>query len=248
MLDFRQIHFDYEPYPVGLARQVFDNNTYRELVDSFPPMDLFRYKPDKGGKYSLSQVNHGVKYRLFIRSSPPWRRFHSFIKSPAFIDGVLDMLKSYNLDLGFPGPGWGERLYLKARAIRRGNPIPHFPRLKARFEFSAMPITGGNILPHSDHFKKTVTMVIPMLREDEWRDEWGGGTSIVWPKDGTRVFNVVNDYLDFDDVETIKTFAFEPNQCLVFIKTHNSWHGVTPMTGDDPRTLRKTLTINIESS
>ena len=248
MLDYGRMHFDYEPYPVGLAKQVFDDDVYRDLFDSFPPTDLFRYKPDKGGKYSLSQVNHGPTYRSFIRGSLPWRRFHAFVKSPAFIDGVLAMLIHHNLDLGLADVGWAERLRRKARALRRGNPIPHFPTLKARFEFSAMPVTGGNILPHSDNVKKNVTMVIPMLREKEWREEWGGGTSIVWPKDKRRVFNMVNDYLEFAEVETVRTFAFEPNQCLVFIKTHNSWHAVMPMTGDDPQVLRKTLTINIESS
>jgi hypothetical protein len=34
----------------------------------------------------------------------------------------------------------------------------------------------------------------------------------------------------------------------VFIKTNNSWHAVWPMTGNGPKTIRKTLTINIESS
>ena len=141
-----------------------------------------------------------------------------------------------------------EQVYLKLRALKRGNPIPHFPKLKARFEFSAMPITGGNILPHTDHPKKVITMVIPMLRDSEWQDAWGGGTVMVWPKDTSKTFNRMNHYLGFDDVEPRRTFPFEPNQCLVFIKTHNSWHAVWPMTGDDPKTLRKTLTINIESS
>ena len=126
--------------------------------------------------------------------------------------------------------------------------MPHFPRLKARFEFSAMPITGGNILPHTDHPKKLVTMVIPLLRNGEWNHAWGGGTTIVWPKERARIFNRMNHYLGFDEVDNLKTFAFEPNQCLVFIKTNNSWHAVLPMTGDKPTILRNTLTINIESS
>jgi hypothetical protein len=71
---------------------------------------------------------------------------------------------------------------------------------------------------------------------------------MVWPKDKTKIFNRVNSYLDFDQVEPMKTFPFEANQCLVFIKTNNSWHAVLPMTGDDPKILRKTLTINIEST
>lgn len=248
MLQYSNIKFDYEPFPIGLASPALGESVYAELVDNLPPIELFEYKPDKGGKYSLSQVNNARAYNDFIRSSSPWAEFHEFIKSPGFIDGALQMLKGHGLDLGFERPGFTDRLYRKARALKRGNPIPHFPKLKARFEFSAMPVTGGNILPHTDHPKKVITMVIPMLRENEWNTKWGGGTAMVWPKDKTRSFNRMNGYLDFDEVDTVKTFAFEPNQNLVFIKTNNSWHAVMPMTGDDPEILRNTLTINIESS
>jgi hypothetical protein len=248
MLRYDNIIFDYEPFPIGVARPAFEGGLYRALVENFPPPELFEYKSAKGGKYSLSQVNNGAKYRRFVGESPPWKAFHAFIKSPAFIDGALAMLKTHGIDLGFPSPGWSEQLYLKARAVKRGNPVPHFPKLKSRFEFSAMPITGGNILPHTDHPKKIVTMVIPMLRDAEWQDAWGGGTSMVWPKDRTKIFNRMNHYLDFTDVDILKTFPFEANQCLVFIKTNNSWHAVWPMAGNDSKILRKTLTINIESS
>ena len=248
MLNYNSIAFDYEPFPIGMARPAIEPSTYRALVESFPPMKLFEYKADKGEKYSLAQMNNGAQYRRYVESSAPWKAFHRFIKSPDFITGAFDMLKRHNIDLGLPGPDFGERMYLRARAFKRGNPIPHFPKLKARFEFSAMPITGGNILPHTDHPKKLITMVVPILHDDEWNEAWGGGTSMVWPKDRTKVFNRMNHYLGFDDVERLKTFPFVPNQCLVFIKTNNSWHAVWPMTGNDKSILRKTLTINIESS
>ena len=248
MINYDNIAFDYEPFPIGITKAAFDEKIYRDLVDNLPPVDLFEYKPDKGGKFSLSQVNHSRQYRQFIRTSEPWRAFHAFIKSPEFINGVLEMLRDNNIDIGLPYPGVFKRLYLKGRAIKRGNPVPHFKHLKARFEFSAMPVTGGNILPHTDHLKKLVILVIPMLKEDEWNDDWGGGTSIVWPKDKTKIYNPTNAYLGFDETEVVKTFPFEPNQCVVFVKTNNSWHAVLPMTGTDPKILRNTLTINIESS
>ena len=248
MIQYQNMQFDYEPYPIGLATPAFTPDLYRAMVESWPPLDLFEYKADKGDKYSLSQVNNGWKYRRYVKSTAPWCELHRFIRSGAFIYGAVEMVKRHGIDLGLPIPGFLERLYLKARAIKRGNPVPHYPTLKSRFEFSAMPITGGNILPHTDHPKKLITMVVPILREDEWNPVWGGGTSVVWPKDRSKSFNRMNHYLDFDQVDTRKTFPFEPNQCIVFIKTNNSWHAVMPMTGNDPKILRKTLTINIESS
>src|SRR3546814_9097692 len=103
-----------------------------------------------------------------------------------------------------------------------------------------MPVTGGSIRPHTDAVSKAVTMVIPMLREGEWKAEYGGGTSVVWPKDRSRSFNLVNGYLDFDEVDCLKTYPFEANQCLVFVKTYNSWHAVWPMTGNDSRSEEHT--------
>jgi hypothetical protein len=248
MLQYDRIEFKYEPYPIGLARPVLDEDFYRALVESFPPIEIFEFKPEKGGKYSLSQVNNARQYRKFIRSSPPWQKFYEYIKSREFIEGALDMLKQHDIDLGLPSPPALAQAYLKARALTRGNPIPHFASLKARFEFSAMPSAGGNILPHTDHPKKIITMIIPMLRPGEWNDSWGGGTTVVWPIDERKIFNRMNSYLDFDQVKPLSTFPFEANQCLVFVKTNNSWHAVWPMTGSDPTVLRRTLTINIESS
>jgi hypothetical protein len=248
MLQYNQMKFDYEPYPIGIARPALDPDFYRALVESFPPVNLFEYKAEKGGKYSLSQVNNAREYSRFIKSSPPWQQFYNYIKSRNFIDSAVEMLKKHEVDLGFPSPSPLDQLYQKMRALKRGNPIPHFPRLKSRFEFSAMPSAGGNILPHTDHPKKVITMVIPMLRDGEWDDSWGGGTTVVWPLDKKKVFNRMNSYLDFDQVKPLNTYPFEPNQCLVFVKTSNSWHAVWPMTGKSPDILRRTLTINIESS
>jgi hypothetical protein len=248
MLKYDQIKFDYEPYPIGIARPVLDADFYRDLVESFPPAEIFEFKADKGGKYSLSQVNNAREYAGFIKSSPPWQKFYDYIKSREFIETALEMLKQHDIDLGFPAPSPLEQTYMKLRALKRGNPIPHFASLKARFEFSAMPSAGGNILPHTDNPKKIITMVIPMLRAAEWDESWGGGTTVVWPIEKNKIFNRMNSYLEFDEVRPLKTYPFEPNQCLVFVKTNNSWHAVWPMTGSDPTVLRRTLTINIESS
>ena len=37
-----------------------------------------------------------------------------------------------------------------------------FRSLEARFEFSALPADGGNIVPHTDAPTKIVTMVVSM--------------------------------------------------------------------------------------
>jgi len=248
MLKFDPIQFDYEPYPIGIFKPALDAAFYQELVRTFPAIRFFKYMRSKGEKYSLSQYNEQQNYYSFLRRTPAWKRFHSYIHSPTFITDTYDMLRGHNLDLNLPGPGFKERMSQRFVAWWKDRPIPHFPRAKARFEFSAMPITGGSILPHTDATRKSVTMVIPVLEEGEWDSAWGGGTSIVRPNDHTRIFNRINAFMDFDEVEIVKTFPFEPNQCLVFVRTDTSWHAVMPMTGNDKTIFRKTVTINIETS
>lgn len=246
MLNFENIRFDYEPYPIGLAPGALASDVYSELVETFPKDDIFVSKDFHGIKYSLSQRNNRAGYLAHFRQNAAWRAFYDYIKSRAFISDTMRMLAANNIDLGLTPP-WRERMARRVKAVKMGRPLPHFSKLRARFEFSAMPVTGGSIRPHSDDPSKVVTMVIPILHENEWKDEYGGGTSVVWPKDRSRSFNVVNGYLDFDEVDCLRTYAFEPNQCLVFVKTYNSWHAVMPMTGNDSSILRRTLTINIES-
>ena len=248
MLNFENIRFDYDPYPIGIARGAIAPDVYQELIDSYPDSSVFVSKEYHGVKLSLSQVNNKAGYYEFLRKSPAWKRFYDYVKSESFIDNTLSMLKAHNIDLGVRNIPFTERIAKRYKALTRGSPQPHIPSLKSRFEFSSMPVTGGSIRPHTDARSKMVTMVIPILREGEWKSEFGGGTSVVWPKDRSRSFNRANGYMDFDEVECLRTYPFEPNQCLVFVKTYNSWHAVWPMTGNDPTILRRTLTINIESS
>jgi len=247
MLNFESIKFDYDPYPIGIAKSAFASDIYRELVDTLPDDKVFITKDNLGVKLSLSQLNNRAGYSAHLQSNAVWKRFYDYIKSEDFIAETMAMLRTHGIDLGFTGHSWRERMARRIRAYKRGSPQPHFPKLRSRFEFSSMPVTGGNIRPHTDAVSKVVTMVIPMLREGEWKEEYGGGTSVVWPKDRKRSFNVVNDYMDFDEVDCLRTFPFEPNQCLVFVKTYNSWHAVWPMTGNDASVLRRTITINIET-
>lgn len=248
MLNFDHIKFDYDPYPIGLTRGALAPDVYEEMIATFPDHRQFISKDFNGVKLSLSQHNNKAGYLAHLRKNGAWGRFYDYIKSQDFIVDTMAMLKAHNVDLGLANVSLKERAIKRFKALKKGGPQPHIPRLRSRFEFSAMPITGGSIRPHTDHPAKVVTMVIPILQEDEWKAEYGGGTSIVWPKDRNRSYNFTNAYMDFEEVECLRTYPFEPNQCLVFVKTHNSWHAVWPMTGNDPKILRKTLTINIESN
>ena len=238
----------YEPFPIGLAKPILEESLYQKLVAAYPPIELFKYIPKIGKKYSLSERYNAQQYREFVRGSSVWRDFHAWVKSPDFIQNVLVALRQRNVDIGYSEqPDLGKQV---TRAIKRLSSLKlpqSEPRLNARFEFSMLPADGGSVIPHTDAPSKIVTLVVSMIRGDEWDLAFGGGTDINRPKDETRVYNQLNRQADFDEVEVLDSFDFTPNQAVIFVKTFNSWHSVRPMTGVGSEAMRKTLTINIEA-
>lgn len=245
MLDLGNLHFRYEPYPIGIAKNVFASDLYRELLAAYPTAEQFKYKPDLGRKYSLSELNNPREYHEFIRGNRLWKEVHGWVKSRAFLRKTLQALDEAGvpLNLGhYANDSFLQRQ--RGKYVEFQSLAGLLTHLSARFEFSAMPANGGSIRPHCDAPNKLITLVVSMC-DAKWKQEYGGGTAIVRPKDPKRYFNRWNSYLDFDQVETEATWEFDPNQCVIFVKTFNSWHAVDPIQGPAD-VLRKTLTINIE--
>src|SRR3546814_5316192 len=116
MLNFRNTKFDYDPYPVGLARGPFAPEVYRELVDTLPVDKVFLAKEYLGTKLSLSQLNNRAGYHAHLRQHAVWKRFYDYVKSERFISETLAMLKAQNIDLGLADLGWRDRLAKIGRA------------------------------------------------------------------------------------------------------------------------------------
>jgi hypothetical protein len=243
LLDLRRASFRYEPYPIGIIRDVFDPEIYDRLVASFPPVELFRFMQYHGDKWSLSEANNPELYHKFLSSNLDWSRLYKEVKSKDFIAQVLETLSRSKIDLGLAA---NDHTSLLSEVRNRLFGRKSQKELRARFEFSMMSAEGGHILPHTDSPQKHITLVVSMLKPGEWDQAWGGGTDLMRPIEPSDNFNHQNRYLEFSQVETIDTMAYEPNQCVIFVKTFNSLHAVKPMTG--PRqVLRRTLTVNIES-
>lgn len=229
-LSFDKIEFDYDPYPVALAKNVLSPEIYQQFLSQWPPAELYSdgLSSYGGVKLSLSENQNPEKYLEWVNAHPLWRNFYEYVKSKEFIYQTVNMLRDHHVDQG---------LLIKRK----------WETLQSRFEFSMLPADGGGLLPHTDAPGKVITMVI-MMREDGWDDAFGGGTAILKPKDITKNFNYLNKYLSFEEVTPIKIMPFEANNCVVFVKTFNSLHAVLPMTGKGSQKMRKTLTINIIES
>lgn len=236
-------NFIFKPYPVGSLLNLIDPEIYNKFVEEFPKKELFEFKKDLGKKFSLSEINNRQVYFNFIKENKLWFSFFKYIKSEKFKYEIFNMLKENNIDLGIIN----KREELKRNTIKEfiKNLFIKKKKINSRFEFSMMSTNEGHILPHTDSANKLVTIVIPILKKNEWKKDWGGNTSILEPLDEKKNYNYVNKYLKFNEVKVINEMEFKENSSTIFIKTFNSFHCVFPMKGPEDQ-LRKSLTINIE--
>jgi hypothetical protein len=249
LLRLESADFRYEPFPIAYSSPSFQPDVYEELVDTWPAQELFAFMPKLGKKYSLSELNEPANYHAFLERTPIWNAIYREIKSPAFVRSVLDLLQRYHINLGIPAD-----VEVNSTQKQGGSPSAWTQKivqkdikaLKTRFEFSMLPADGGHIKPHTDSPGKVITLVASMVRPGEWNAAWGGGTTVLRAKHVRDSFNFMNRQLDFEDTEVLATYPFEPNQCVTFVKTFNSLHAVSPLTGLGTDAMRKTLTINIE--
>jgi hypothetical protein len=247
LLNFDNLQFRYEPFPIGVAAPVMSDERYARLLDHFPEQHLFARLDELGKKFGLSEKYNGENYHRIVTEDPIWRELRAWIKGPDFVETVLDALAARHISLGVT-PRITLRKYVTriSNAIKQGRPIRLPRKLRSRFEFSMLPADGGHILPHTDSPGKIITLVISMCRPGEWDPSFGGGTDVNRAIDPKLQFNYLNEQAGFEDVEVLDTYEFRPNQAVVFVKTFNSWHSVRPMTGNGSPLMRRTLTINIE--
>jgi len=248
MLNFSASDVRYEPYPLAVLRPAMDPGLYDELSATFPDTSLFGTIPKYDYKLSLSEKFEPANYTKFIGSQPAWNRFHSWIKSDAFIRDTVSFLKSNQIDLGLDDAlaGLSGRLKQAASQITQWKLPRPAPKLRSRFEFSVLRADGGEVAPHTDTPKKIITLVLSMVRDGEWDPKFGGGLDVNRATDRAYAFNWKNRIVPWEKIEIIDTVNFVPNQCVVFVKTFNSLHSVRKMNQKGSKALRKTVTIVIE--
>lgn len=233
MISFQHAEWHYEPYPIAWLPAALDERSWRDLFARWPDKKYFMKNPELGSKLSFSGKDDpgnrkdpqrrraADNYTRFTwQTGNPWRDFYKAIKAQTFIATALAESKAVHVHLPHKAKG-----------------------LQSRFEFSQMPAKGGCILPHTDSPSKVITFVFPF--EEEWDEEWGGQTEVLLPKEDKNRYNWMNRQGAFEDFETVQKMPFKPGGALMFIKTHNSWHGVRPIEGPEGK-WRRTVTVNIE--
>jgi hypothetical protein len=197
---------------------------------------------------SLSEKWAPENYARFLRENRPWREFHAWVKGDEFIRKTVDFLRENHVELPLSEAfeTGTDRIKRYFRAIKRGFLPSGGIKLRSRFEFSSLRADGGRVEPHTDAPRKVITLVLSMVKKGEWDPAYGGGLDINRSKNMAYAYNWENKMVPWEDIEIVETVPFVPNQCIVFVKTHNSLHSVREMKQKGSKALRKSLTIVIE--
>ena len=216
--------FIHDPYPIGIAKPIFDEDGYNQLVMGFPPDHLLPAFGSHQGykKFALNERMPG--FHEYLTKEPAWWAFHNSIKSQKFIQFILALIKDCGAEIvENPSGKW-----------------------TSRFEFAAMPADGGMIAPHTDIPSKAVTLIFSMQAPEEWDPAWGGGTDVLVPRQPLDPQITYKSYMaPLSAFDRVHSYEYTPNQCVIFVKNDISWHSVGPMTGP-PGPMRRTITLNIE--
>jgi hypothetical protein len=248
MLNFNSVKIQYEPFPLAILRPALDEIMYNQLVEAYPQTSLFAKMPKYDYKLTLSEKFNADNYHRFIAETPVWKNFYGWLKSEGFIRQAVEFLKRNNIDPGLDRAfeSSSTRAGRALQALVKGRLPNDLLKLRTRFEFSVLKADGGEVAPHTDTPKKVITLVMTMIKDGEWKPEYGGGLDVNRATDPAYAFNWNNRMVPWDKIEILDTVPFVPNQCTVFVKTFNSLHSVRKMTQTGSDALRKTITIVIE--
>ncbi len=254
MINLNNYKYDDNPYPYVICENIFDKNTYKDLVSNFPKIELFKdlsiSNSSKFKKFALSERNNKNNFLKFLSSNETYKKLNDFINSENFKNKFIDEFLKVNLNIDFGIKNKKQNNFKKfLKDIMKFNwPIPN-QKFKIAMEFSSIPTDGGFLAPHNDGTAKLVSIVLPIIDLDDeyFYKDGSGATSLLKVIDKNRVFNVINNTYKFEEVEEMKKINFKRNNLLIFFKTYNSVHAVYPLKKSDNKiNFRNSITINIE--
>jgi hypothetical protein len=224
MMNFQRASFQYTPFPFGLVDGILPPDLYSDMVHQFPPSTCFMdvSSPDNGIKYLLKEPQLSATVRRLGSRATAWSHFLRVVYAATFVEALDAFLTAHHVELRLAKLSE----YLAPALPRLGQSHGRVPRIGV--EISRIP-SGGYQKPHTDVITKILTILIPMNEEGVWREGDGGRVLFCRPRNDRNSFNLYGRYAEFSEMETVRACALEPNQGILFPKTHNSWHAVEPV-------------------
>ena len=202
-----------DPFVYGYIDNFLSDELYALLSENFI---------DPSSTQDLEVFTSGKRRALF--KTPP---LPSFVGNEIWLDFLAEISSQEYLDDCFNWVAGNqiadkEKLYqplLQERLrIDKRN-------LGLQCEFSSLN-SGTLLKPHTDSTDKFLSCVL-YFSPPNWDSRWGGGTDVYKPKSEKFNFNWGNKILSLDQMDKVFTCAYKPNRLFFFIKSYNSWHGIS---------------------
>ncbi len=202
-------------------------------IDNFVPADIYQKLEatflDPTKSENMETFKHGKNRILFysppapaeIPAESPWLEFVNQITSPEYMKDCLKWVQENYEESASDS----EDIYTK---MMRDRFDVDTSKLKMQCEFSSLE-ADTFLAPHTDSGDKFISCVY-YLAQPEWQDSWGGATEIYQPKNPKYQNNWHNRILPNDAMDLLASCNFRPNRLFFFVKTENSWHGLSPVT------------------
>lgn len=211
------------PFPYGYVDNYLPADSLAELEPRFlDPVDHQSTNVLGKGKKRVAFRSPPLP-AVVSEAGPDWVDAVRTLSSPEFLGPTWDCIRSLLAAEALPA-GPYQDLVAELLSLSVSD-------LVVQFEFSSME-EGAYLPPHTDAADKLLSCVLYMPR-DVWQPEWGGATEVYVPlgvgTDEKPRPNWGNRIGTRENFRTVDTIDFVPNRMFWFIKTANSWHGVSPV-------------------
>jgi hypothetical protein len=228
--------FQTAPFFRGYFDDFLPPAEYRRMAQAFPGPDYFIHKQ---GKYGKTVFKSGSAFSDFVSENPQWQDFFGLFASRKFI---ADMRACLSDGIAKARPDIADKKWAivdsPLQATNGDYPV------KMTVEFSRL-YNGDYLEPHTDNPDKIISLLF-YFADDEWKQEYGGGTDFYAPKFNRLNNNWENRYMNYGAMRRVWSPGYVANRLAVFVKDRNSWHGISPL--KIPQGVsRKALLVNYQT-
>lgn len=221
------------PFPYGYIDDYLDPDSLAVLTSTFL---------DPGTHRDLNVLGKGKKRLVFHApplpplvddAGPAWAEAIRTLTGGEFMSGTWNWVRGVYEGLDLPEP---------YAALVREYCRLEVDDLALHIEFSSIE-AGAHLPPHTDSLDRLIACVL-YLPDHQWDPAWGGETVAYRPIDDSRVDNWCGRTCAAEDSKVLSVVPFVPNRMFWFVKTHDSWHGVTPVTAP-PGIARRSFNVSL---
>lgn len=221
----------YKPFPHLIFENVFSDNDYQQLCESFPKIEFLKQIQNKEAsilkqeKFHLNNTLMHKDFNFFISQNNFYKRLYKYLNTKEFLLNLYLTLEKKYISIGH-------------KFYEKNNLINNFKKILSgysadqyviEFEFSSIPLSGGFIKPHTDGKNKIISLIFPIDNEIKLHECENTGTDIFEPVSDQYQYNMINKTVPVENVKLVRTIPFKKNNMLCLIKTHNSLHGIGPI-------------------